>query len=81
MSLESARSFLEKMRTDKGFEERISAYKTPEDLLKAVADAGFEFTAAEIKSAGEELSDADLESIAGGSSNIFFMFTNQPLIF
>ena len=52
MSAEQATAFIEKMKTDEAFRERIMAIETPQDRLKAIIAAGFECTGEEINEAG-----------------------------
>ncbi|NTU68883.1 MAG: Nif11-like leader peptide family natural product precursor [Chlorobiaceae bacterium] len=61
MSVEHAKAFIEKMKTDEAFREKIMAIETPEERLKAIGEAGFECT-------GEEINDAaeDVRQVVGG---------------
>ena len=62
MSVEQAKAFIEKMKTDEAFREKIMAIETPEERLKAIGAAGFECT-------GEEINDAGIEGgeeVTGG---------------
>ncbi|NTU54153.1 MAG: Nif11-like leader peptide family natural product precursor [Chlorobiaceae bacterium] len=55
MSVEQAKTCIEKMKTDEAFRERIMALDTPEDQLKAIEDAGYDCTSDEINEAGAEV--------------------------
>ncbi|KAA6232580.1 Nif11-like leader peptide family natural product precursor [Chlorobium phaeovibrioides] len=55
MSVEQAKAFIEKMKTDEAFREKIMAIVTPEERLKAIGAAGFECTGEEINEAGSHL--------------------------
>ncbi|ABB23751.1 Nif11-like leader peptide family natural product precursor [Pelodictyon luteolum] len=68
MSVEQAKAFIEKMKTDEAFREKIMAIETPEERLKAIGSAGYECTGEEINEAG---SDVGLESGGGGCAVIF----------
>ncbi len=57
MSVEQAKAFIERMKTDEAFREKIMAIETPEERLKAIAAAGFECTGEAIKEVGEDVSD------------------------
>ncbi|WP_449258993.1 Nif11-like leader peptide family natural product precursor [Chlorobium limicola] len=61
MSVEHAKAFIEKMKTDEAFREKIMAIETPEERLKAIGAAGFECTGEEINEAG-----TDVGQSAGG---------------
>ncbi|WP_449258579.1 Nif11-like leader peptide family natural product precursor [Chlorobium limicola] len=51
MSAEQAKAFIEKMKTDEAFRDRIMAIETPEERLNAIGAAGFECTGEEINEA------------------------------
>ncbi|WP_449258995.1 Nif11-like leader peptide family natural product precursor [Chlorobium limicola] len=59
MSVEQAKAFIEKMKTDEAFRELIMAIETPEDRLKAIGAAGFECT-------GEEINEVSAGLAASG---------------
>lgn len=66
MSLDHAKAFIEKMKSDKAFSDVIMAIEDIDARLAAASDAGFEFTEAEVKEVQIELSDDDLDQAAGG---------------
>lgn len=66
MSMQSARDFLSKVARDDEFRKRLGGCKTRADQQQFAQGAGFEFTGEEIKAAGSELQDADLDVISGG---------------
>ena len=72
MSVESAKAFSEKFSADEAFRKIFEDAADDEAKKKAASDAGFEFTKDEIKTVLSEkkgqLSEAELESVAGGSS-------------
>jgi len=53
MSVEQAKAFIEKMKTDEAFREKIMAIETPGERLKAIGAAGFECTGEEINEEGD----------------------------
>ena len=67
MSIQSARDFLTKVSKDEEFRTRLGGCQTRADQYQFAQGAGFEFTPDEMKAAGSELQDADLEVISGGS--------------
>ncbi|WP_449258117.1 Nif11-like leader peptide family natural product precursor [Chlorobium limicola] len=69
MSVEHAKAFIEKMKTDEAFRDKIMAIETPEERLKVIGAAGFECTLEEINDAG---SDVGME--AGGRCWTLFGF-------
>ncbi len=66
MSLESAKAYIEKMKTDIDFREKVNECKNTEERTKVVKESGFDFTAQEIKSFIDELTDDELSTVAGG---------------
>jgi predicted ribosomally synthesized peptide with nif11-like leader len=74
MSTESAKAFIQKMASDESFRTKIEKAANDAERQKAVKAAGFDFTKNELKSvipgtSGQgELSEKDLEAVAGGSS-------------
>ena len=72
MSIESAKSFLEKMKSDSSFSDKLKAAKSVDDTSKIVKAAGFDFTEDELSEAQQgELDDEELDSVAGGSYMCF----------
>lgn len=61
------KEFKEKIIRDKAFADKFQSVKTPEELVRIAAAEGFSFTVDDVKS-NTELTDAELEAAAGGSS-------------
>ncbi len=66
MSTQSAKAYIKRMKTDKAFAGRINGCKTAEERLKLAKASGFDFTAAELMAEKDNLSDTDLDRVAGG---------------
>lgn len=67
MSVASAKSFLDKIKTDATFAKAVRGAATPKERTALVNGAGFDFTQTELDQARQgELSDQELESVAGG---------------
>jgi predicted ribosomally synthesized peptide with nif11-like leader len=66
MSIESAKAFFEKIKNDEDFNKSLGEIATSEERMEYVKKAGFDFTKEEIKSIKDELSDEDLDKVAGG---------------
>ncbi len=66
MSLDQARAFIEKMKADEAFRDRITAIEGIDARLAAARDAGFQVTEAEVKEVQSELTDDELDAAAGG---------------
>ncbi len=68
MSIESAKSFLDRMHTDEEFAEKVTACKDAETRFAFIKKEGFDCTVAEISSLRGELSDEELDAVAGGQT-------------
>ena len=62
MSEEQLKAFLEKVKGDTSLQEKLTAAKSPEDILGIAKEHGHEFTADKIN----QLSEEELEGVAGG---------------
>jgi predicted ribosomally synthesized peptide with nif11-like leader len=66
MSIETARAFVEKLKSDAELAQKVHEAEDTESKLQIAKQEGYEFTAQEAKQVQEELSDEDLDSVAGG---------------
>jgi predicted ribosomally synthesized peptide with nif11-like leader len=66
MSLESAKAFVERMKTDEDFRKKVTECKDNETRRECVKSQGFDFTADDIELVKGELSEEDITAIAGG---------------
>ena len=64
-----AKSFLEEAARDKELLEKIKNAATTEAVIALAAEKGFALTAEDLKPAAGELSDDDLDGVAGGTGN------------
>ncbi len=70
MSIESAKAFIERMKTDEEFARQVSNQKDNEERMKFFLAEGFNFTIDEINSCQRELSDTELSEVsAAGDEN------------
>ena len=67
MSIESAKAFLERVENDEDFRKELVDRTSAEERMKFAKAQGFDFTKEEIDSLKYELSDEDLDAVAGGS--------------
>ena len=67
MSLESARACIERIKSDEEFARKIRACNNAGERSEIAMAAGFDFTSADMKAARQELSEADLTAINGGT--------------
>jgi predicted ribosomally synthesized peptide with nif11-like leader len=74
MSVEQARALIKRLSEDEVFRQRVEDAPTPTDKRAILADAGYgdvklrHISQALPESAGGELTDADLDLVAGGGS-------------
>jgi predicted ribosomally synthesized peptide with nif11-like leader len=68
MSIESAKMFLKRMKTDEDFANKVMACKDAELRMALVKDAGFDFTAAEVREASFEITDQEVIEVSGGQN-------------
>lgn len=65
MSTESAKAFIERMKTDEDFAKKVGECKDAEARMSFVREAGYTFSPDEVGS----LSDDDLQAIIGGTTS------------
>ena len=66
MTLEQLKAFLAKAKGDSNLQEKLKAAKSPEDVVGIAKEHGHEFTADKMT----ELSEEELEGVAGGGSGM-----------
>ena len=66
MSMESAKSFVEKVKTDAAFAKQCQKAKTADGVVKRAAELGYSFTQGDLQAASTQLSDAELKDVLGG---------------
>ena len=66
MSEEQLKAFLEAVKADAGLQEQLKAAGDTDALVAIAKAAGFLISAEELKRAQEEVSEQELEGIAGG---------------
>jgi len=66
MSEEQLKAFLEKVQGDTSLQEKLKAAADAEAVTAIVREAGFSLTAEDLKMGLSKLSDAELETAAGG---------------
>jgi predicted ribosomally synthesized peptide with nif11-like leader len=74
MSIEQAKAFIEKLGSDENLLNQVNSAGNDDARMQLAKAAGFDFTADEFNSvidqlSGEELSEEDLDSVAGGLGN------------
>lgn len=66
MSLDQARLFIERMKSDEAFAKRVLAIEDVAGRLACIQGEGFDCSEAEIKEVAGELSDEELDGASGG---------------
>ena len=66
MTSDSLKSFLDAVDTNKGLQDKVKSAKDSEALIAIAKDAGFTISIQDINSAKSEVSEAELEGVAGG---------------
>jgi predicted ribosomally synthesized peptide with nif11-like leader len=72
MSLEQLKAFLAKVKGDSSLQEKLKAAKSPEDVVGIAKEHGHEFSEDHLS----ELSEEELEGVAGGQSTCEFLSAN-----
>ncbi len=67
MSLDQARAFIEKMKSDETFRNRVMAIEDVVERFNLIKSEGFDCNEAEIKEVAGELNDDELDAAAGGA--------------
>ena len=67
MSVDQAKAFVEKMKSDEAFRAKVMAEEDVEARMALIGAEGFDCSVAEI-GALQELGDAELDGVAGGGS-------------
>ncbi len=66
MTIESAKTYLGRMKNDENFRKECSEKSSPEEWMKFVKENGFDFSKEDIEQVKSELNDDELEMIVGG---------------
>ncbi len=79
MSLESAKTFIEKMKSDEDFRKEVGEKSSPDERMKFVKQCGFDFTKEDLDSVREklELTDEELEKITGAYSECICLLAGE----
>jgi predicted ribosomally synthesized peptide with nif11-like leader len=71
MSEEQLKAFLEAVKADAGLQEKLKAAKDVDAVVEIAKAAGFVISAEELKKAQAEISEEELEGVAGGTACIY----------
>ena len=67
MSEEQLKSFLEKVKGDNSLQEKLKGAADADAVVAIAKAAGFSLSADDLKNAQSELSDEEVEGVAGGT--------------
>ena len=66
MSEEQLKAFLEKVKDDTSLQEKLNSASDADAVAAIAKDAGFMISAEDLKNAQSEISEEELENVAGG---------------
>ena len=66
MSEEQLKAFLEKVKADTSLQEKLKAAADSDAVLAIAKEAGFSISVDDLKKAQSEISEEELEGVAGG---------------
>ena len=69
MSEEQLKAFLEAVKADTGLQEKLKGVEDADVVAAIAKEAGFVITVEEVTGQGQELSDGELERVAGGANS------------
>ena len=72
MSEEQLKAFLEAVKADAGLQEKLNAAADPDAVVEIAKEAGFVISADELERRQAEISEEELEGVAGGGSGGYF---------
>jgi len=75
MSEEQLKAFIAKAKDDQSIQEKLKAAKTPEDVVVIAKEAGFAISADKLT---QNLTDEELEGVAGGGLTDDYLICNNP---
>ena len=68
MSEDQLKAFLEKVKADTSLQEKLKAASDADAVVAIAKEAGFSISADDLKKAQSEISEEELEGVAGGGS-------------
>ena len=68
MSEEQLKAFIEKVKADTSFQEKLKSAADSDAVLAIAKDAGCSISADDLKNAQSKLSNEELEGVAGGGA-------------
>ena len=68
MSEEQLKAFIEKVKADSSLQERLKSASDADAVVAIAKEAGFSISANDLKNAQSEISEEELENVAGGAT-------------
>jgi predicted ribosomally synthesized peptide with nif11-like leader len=68
---EQLKAFLETVKSDEEIQQKLKAATDPDAVAAIAKDAGFAVAAEDLKKVQSEISDHELEGVAGGTANTY----------
>ena len=78
MSEEQLKAFLEAVKADAGLQEKLKVAADLDAVVAIAKAAGFVISAEELKRAQAEVSEEELEGVAGGVGTVDTVYTSVP---
>ncbi len=69
MSIESAKAFIERMKTDAEFARQVASHKDKEERMNFVLAEGFNFSAEDLRQCEAQMTEDELDKVAGGQDD------------
>ncbi len=80
MSEEQLKAFLEKLKADASLQEKLKAAADADAVTAIAKEAGFSISADDLKKAQSEISEEELEGVAGGTGQTHCAIRNDSYI-
>ena len=77
MSEEQLKAFLEKVKGDTSLQEKLNSASDADAVVAIAKEAGFSISADDLKMAQSEISEEELEGVAGG--RVIICIATRPL--
>ena len=74
MSEEQLKAVMEAVKADAGLQEKLNAAADADAVVAIAKEVGFMISAEELQRAQAEISEEDLEGVAGGIDRLFYQF-------
>ena len=78
MSEEQLKAFLEKVKADTSLQERLKAAADADAVVSIAKEEGFSISVDDLKNAQSEVSEEELEGVAGGGDDCLPCFMSFP---